>query len=73
MGVREKVTNPPETPFYADSNKLLLDSIALILTEILTDFDHSLIIKERLLQKWLADIPHHEKKAEIMERNKIQC
>jgi hypothetical protein len=28
------VTNPPETPFHADSNKLLFVSIALTLTEI---------------------------------------
>lgn len=39
MGIREKVTNPPETPFRADSNELLFVSIALTLTEILMDCD----------------------------------
>jgi hypothetical protein len=33
--------NPLQTPFHADSDELLFVSIALILTEILTDFDRS--------------------------------
>jgi len=40
MGVRGKVTNPPERPFYTDSNTLFFVSIALILMEILANFDH---------------------------------
>ena len=37
MGVRGKVTNPPETLFHADSNTLLFVSMALILMEIIAN------------------------------------
>ena len=37
----EKRPTPPETAFQADSNELLCVSIALILTEILLNCDHT--------------------------------
>jgi hypothetical protein len=37
-----RLANPPETPFYADSNELLFVSIALKLTEISVDCDPTL-------------------------------
>jgi hypothetical protein len=38
-GLGERLANPPEIPFHADSNKLLFISIALKLMEILVDCD----------------------------------
>ena len=63
MGVRGRLLTPSETPVHADSNKLLVVSIALILTEILMDFDHS---STGCCSE--SDWRHHEKKAD-----KIPC
>ena len=42
MGVRGKVRlTPPETPFHADFNELLCVSMALTLTKIMLDCDHT--------------------------------
>lgn len=50
-----------KTPFRADSNELLFVSEALILIEILVDYDHIWSSMSIVPHLWLANIPYHKK------------